>query len=119
MPVQPQLVLLQKTLLNIEGLGRQLYPDLDLWQTAHPYLEQWLKRRFSPKSLWRELKRQAPEWLEKFPEVPHLLLDTLNKVNQQAGAEGNQAPSRTNWSPHLLVVLSIAAGYLLHSVLVN
>ena len=52
MEVQPSLVLLQKTLLNIEGLGRQLYPDLDLWQTAQPYLEQWLKDRYSPKSMF-------------------------------------------------------------------
>ncbi|WP_053980520.1 ubiquinone biosynthesis regulatory protein kinase UbiB [Marinagarivorans algicola] len=84
MPVQPQLVLLQKTLLNIEGLGRQLYPDLDLWETAHPYLEKWLKERFAPKSLWKELKRQAPEWLEKFPEVPHLILETTQNMNQLA-----------------------------------
>lgn len=80
MPVQPQLVLLQKTLVNIEGLGRQLYPELDLWQTAHPFLERWLKRRFHPKTLFHELRRQAPEWMEKFPEVPHLVFDTLNKV---------------------------------------
>lgn len=84
MPVQPQLVLLQKTLLNIEGLGRQLYPDLDLWETAHPYLEKWLKERFAPKALWKELKRQAPEWLEKFPEVPHLILETTQNINKLA-----------------------------------
>lgn len=79
MPVQPQLVLLQKTLVNIEGLGRQLYPELDLWSTAHPYLERWLRRRFHPKTLFKELRRQAPEWMEKFPEVPHLAIDTLEK----------------------------------------
>lgn len=80
MPVQPQLVLLQKTLVNIEGLGRQLYPDLDLWSTAHPYLESWLKRRFHPKTLLQELHRQAPEWLEKFPEAPPLLFDALSNI---------------------------------------
>lgn len=80
MPVQPQLVLLQKTLVNIEGLGRQLYPDLDLWATAHPYLERWLKARFHPKMLFGELKRQAPEWMEKFPEVPHLALETVENL---------------------------------------
>jgi len=86
MQVQPQLVLLQKTLLNIEGLGRQLYPDLDLWQTAHPFLERWLKNRFHPKSLWKELKRHAPEWMEKFPQVPQLIfngLQQLPEINQQ------------------------------------
>ncbi|MDZ7922682.1 MAG: ubiquinone biosynthesis regulatory protein kinase UbiB [Marinagarivorans sp.] len=101
MPVQPQLVLLQKTLLNIEGLGRQLYPDLDLWETAHPYLERWLKQRFAPKALWKELKRQAPEWLEKFPEVPHLILETTQNMNamaQQMSAQSSScaAPKKNN-----------------------
>jgi ubiquinone biosynthesis protein len=80
MEIQPQLVLLQKTLLNIEGLGRQLYPELDLWKTAHPFLERWLKRRFSPKTLWNELKRYGPEWMEKFPQVPHLILNSLQQL---------------------------------------
>jgi len=80
MEVQPQLVLLQKTLLNIEGLGRQLYPDLDLWATAHPFLERWLKNRFHPKSLWGELKRYAPEWMEKFPQVPDLIFNSLQQL---------------------------------------
>jgi ubiquinone biosynthesis protein len=80
MEVQPQLVLLQKTLLNIEGLGRQLYPDLDLWATAHPYLERWLKNRFHPRSLWRELKRTAPDWMEKFPQVPDLVFNSLQAM---------------------------------------
>lgn len=80
MPVQPQLVLLQKTLLNIEGLGRQLYPDLNLWDTAHPYLEKWIKQRFHPKTLWKEFRYYAPEWMEKLPQVPHLLFDSLNEI---------------------------------------
>nr|WP_269783416.1 ubiquinone biosynthesis regulatory protein kinase UbiB [Marinibactrum halimedae] len=81
MEVQPQLVLLQKTLLNIEGLGRQLYPQLDLWKTAHPYLEAWLKKRFHPKTLVKELRRYGPEWLEKLPEVPHSLFNGLEKLD--------------------------------------
>jgi ubiquinone biosynthesis protein len=80
MEVQPQLVLLQKTLLNIEGLGRQLYPDLDLWTTAHPFLERWLKKRFHPKSLWGELKRYGPEWMEKFPQIPQLIFNGLQQL---------------------------------------
>jgi ubiquinone biosynthesis protein len=82
--IQPQLVLLQKTLLNIEGLGRQLYPDLDLWATAHPYLERWLKNRFHPKNLWRELKRTAPDWMEKFPQVPDLIFNSLQQLPHMA-----------------------------------
>lgn len=82
MPVQPQLVLLQKTLLNIEGLGRQLYPELDLWQTAHPFLEKWLKQRYSIKTLFQEFKYHAPEWLENMPQAPSLALDTLRDLKQ-------------------------------------
>ena len=82
MEVQPQLVLLQKTLLNIEGLGRQLYPELDLWQTAHPYLERWLKNRFHPKTLLKEFKRYAPEWMEKLPEVPAAILNNVESFQK-------------------------------------
>ncbi|MBU2987743.1 ubiquinone biosynthesis regulatory protein kinase UbiB [Saccharophagus degradans] len=100
MPVQPQLVLLQKTLLNIEGLGRQLYPDLNLWDTAHPYLEKWLKERYQVKTLFNNLKYHAPEWLEKFPEVPHLVFNALEKLNNQPANEHKQqispATQRTN-----------------------
>lgn len=84
MPIQPQLVLLQKTLVNIEGLGRQLYPDLDLWATAHPYLERWLKQRFHPKTLFSDMRRQGPEWMEKFPEIPPLVFDTMARVKELA-----------------------------------
>ncbi len=80
MEVQPQLVLLQKTLLNIEGLGRQLYPELDLWTTAHPFLERWLKDHFHPKAVWRDFKRYGPEWLEKFPAVPTLMFNSLQQL---------------------------------------
>lgn len=81
MQVQPQLVLLQKTLLNIEGLGRQLYPDLDLWTTAHPYLERWLRERFRPKALMHQLQRYGPEWLEKFPQIPNMVFEGLQQVS--------------------------------------
>lgn len=89
MEIQPQLVLLQKTLLNIEGLGRQLYPELDLWNTAHPYLEDWLSQRFAPNSLWDEFKRHAPEWMEKFPEIPQLIFENLDaqRHNPEAGLQ--------------------------------
>lgn len=82
MEVQPQLVLLQKTLLNIEGLGRQLYPDLDLWQTAHPYLERWMQERFNPRNLWQQLKRYGPELMEQAPQMPHKLAAALDQVQQ-------------------------------------
>ena len=82
MEVQPQLVLLQKTLLNIEGLGRQLYPQLDLWSTAKPYMERWIKERFGPKGALRELKRQLPSWIEKGPQIPGLIHSSLSKLSQ-------------------------------------
>ncbi len=80
MEVQPQLVLLQKTLLNIEGLGRQLYPELDLWQTAKPFLEQWVRERVGAKAMLRELQNQAPRWGEIAPAIPGLLFDVLQQV---------------------------------------
>jgi len=85
MPVQPQLVLLQKTLLYIEGLGRQLYPQLDLWKTAKPFLENWLTERMSITNLIKELQDKAPYWREKFPEIPDLIYQSLKNdhKNQQ------------------------------------
>ncbi len=82
MEVQPQLVLLQKTLLNIEGLGRQLYPQLDLWATAKPYMESWMKQRMGPKALWQEIKRQAPAWVQHAPQMPELVRDTLYQLQR-------------------------------------
>ncbi|MGD8175800.1 ubiquinone biosynthesis regulatory protein kinase UbiB [Marinimicrobium sp. ARAG 43.8] len=95
MEVQPQLVLLQKTLLNIEGLGRQLYPDLDLWITAHPFLERWLKERFHPKTLWKKMQRHAPEWLEKFPQIPELVFGGLQQAQNLGQVAEQLAAQRT------------------------
>ncbi|WP_432471354.1 ubiquinone biosynthesis regulatory protein kinase UbiB [Amphritea sp. HPY] len=80
MEVQPQLVLLQKTLLNIEGLGRQLYPELDLWQTAQPFLERWMKERMGPKAVYRTMKQQAPDWLDKMPHLPQMAYEALHQL---------------------------------------
>ncbi|EPZ7320924.1 ubiquinone biosynthesis regulatory protein kinase UbiB [Vibrio mimicus] len=79
MEVQPQLVLLQKTLLYVEGLGRQLYPQLDLWQTAKPFLEKWMANQVGPQALLHALKERAPLWFEKMPELPELLYDSLKQ----------------------------------------
>ncbi|WP_105903680.1 ubiquinone biosynthesis regulatory protein kinase UbiB [Vibrio gangliei] len=79
MEVQPQLVLLQKTLLYIEGLGRQLYPQLDLWQTAKPFLENWMMEQVGPKAVLNAVKDKAPLWAEKLPELPELLYETLKR----------------------------------------
>ena len=80
MQVQPQLVLLQKTLLNIEGLGRQLYPDLDLWQTAKPFLEDWIKDQIGPRAIIREARKNIPKWLEQTPKIPGLVYEVLEQA---------------------------------------
>ena len=78
MEIQPQLVLLQKTLLNIEGLGRQLYPDLDLWSTAKPFLEKWMRKRLSPPQVARNIQQQ----LEQIPHLAQMARDTLERITQ-------------------------------------
>ncbi|MFN4350322.1 MAG: ubiquinone biosynthesis regulatory protein kinase UbiB [Hylemonella sp.] len=75
--IQPQLVLLQKTLLNIEGLGRELDPELDLWSTAKPFLEKWMADQIGPRRLLEELKNQAPRYAKMLPDLPRLLHDYL------------------------------------------
>jgi ubiquinone biosynthesis protein len=75
--IQPQLVLLQKTLLNIEGLGRQLDPELDLWATAKPFLEKWMIDQLGPKKLIGQLRNEAPRYAKLLPELPRLLFDFL------------------------------------------
>jgi 2-polyprenylphenol 6-hydroxylase len=82
MEVQPQLGLLQKTLLNVESLGRELYPDLDLWQTAKPFLERWMNEQVGTRSVLRRLRSQLPRWTEEFPEFPALLHDVLKQATQ-------------------------------------
>ncbi|NOR70763.1 MAG: ubiquinone biosynthesis regulatory protein kinase UbiB [Methylomarinum sp.] len=90
MVVQPQLVLLQKTLLNIEGLGRQLYPELDLWQTAKPFLEDWFHERIGPKAKFKEMVKQFPEIVEHFPEMPTLVFQALDSASQTKQQINNQ-----------------------------
>ena len=80
MEVQPQLVLLQKTLLNIEGLGRQIYPELDLWTTAKPFLENWMKQRIGPRGILKKAQEKLPDWLELVPELPQLAHEGLSQL---------------------------------------
>jgi ubiquinone biosynthesis protein len=81
MEIQPQLVLLQKTLFNIEGLGRRLYPELDLWETAKPFLERWTREHFGPRALLRSLRRELPKWWELLPQLPGMAHETLRRAN--------------------------------------
>jgi ubiquinone biosynthesis protein len=81
--VQPQLVLLQKTLLNIEGLGRQLDPDLDLWKTAKPYLERWMAEQVGWRGLVERLKAEAPRYSHIFPQLPRLAHQALTLASER------------------------------------
>lgn len=106
MEVQPQLVLLQKTLLYVEGLGRQLYPQLDLWKTAKPFLERWMQEQMGWRAVLKNLKAQAPYWAEKLPEMPALLYDTLRdqrhflqqqQQQQQRALELSSMHAKARW----------------------
>jgi ubiquinone biosynthesis protein len=80
MEIQPQLTLLQKTLLHIEGLGRMVYPDLDLWSSARPFLEEWMRERVGPRGTWRNLKSDLPELGPMIARTPKLAFAALNRV---------------------------------------
>src|SRR5690606_29783219 len=77
--IQPQLVLLQKTLLNVEGMGRELDPALDLWKTAKPYLENWMRERVGLAGLRKQLDKEAAQWSQLLPQIPRLVHAHLSK----------------------------------------
>ena len=114
MEVQPQLILLQKTLLNIEGLGRQLYPELDLWDTAKPFLEQWMRRRRHPAVLLKKLLKQLPMLIEKGSELietnnpPSATATNYEKLNQEI-SRLNRKLRRWRNSLIMVVLLGILA----------
>ncbi len=103
MEVQPQLVLLQKTLLNIEGLGRQLYPELDLWKTAKPYMERWVREQVGVRSMMHKFQREWPAVREKLPEFPRRALKALEDSERVARRIDAQAHAleRMNERMHL------------------
>lgn len=115
MEVQPSLVLLQKTLLNIEGLGRQLYPELNLWDTAQPFLEDWVSKRYSPQGLLERLQQQAPSWMEQLPQLPDAVIDSLQQAKVQSIPTNTQAryvsakPKRSN-TAHRLAISALILG---------
>lgn len=117
MEVQPQLTLLQKTLLYIEGLGRQLYPQLDLWQTAKPFLENWVKEQIGPQAVAREMKDNLPYWGEKLPQMPDLLFDYLQagRASHRATMESAAQLAKIQQSGFIGVGLFIAGATMLVS----
>ncbi len=90
MELQPQLVLLQKTLLNIEGMGRQIYPQLDLWETAAPYMEEWMKARMGVKGILKNVQNNGTRWLEQLPQLPDLVYSALTELNTMGGRADQQ-----------------------------
>jgi len=97
MEIQPQLVLLEKTLLNIEGLGRQLYPQLDLWTTAKPFMERWMREQIGPRMLAQRLWHNWPALAERLPDLPVAVTRIIDQLEHQAAlypAGGNQGLTR-------------------------
>ena len=117
MEVQPQLILLQKTLLNIEGLGRELYPELDLWKTGKPFLERWVKERLGPKGIVDYAKRNVSRWAVQFPALTNIVLSTPDRLErlesiqlQQADALKHigQEAKRRRLTGHLSALLGVS-----------
>ena len=112
--IQPQLVLLQKTLLNIEGLGRQLDPELDLWKTAKPFLERWMNEQVGWRALVKNLQTEAPKWAALLPQLPRLAHHALNE-NRLAQLEAGltlmlrQQHTRNRWLGVIAGLLALTA----------
>ena len=118
--IQPQLVLLQKTLLNIEGLGRQLDPELDLWSTAKPFLERWMNEQIGPKRFLEQLRDQAPMYAKMLPMLPRLLHDYLAQPRDADQARMErllQEQKRTN--SLLQILLYVVLGFVASMVLLQ
>lgn len=120
--IQPQLVLLQKTLLNIEGLGRQLDPDLDLWSTAKPFLEKWMLEQMGPQKFWQQLKIEAPRFAKLIPEIPRLVhaylqRDPMAERDELIRLIEAQRRTNQNLQAILLLVLGFMAGIVITATL--
>jgi ubiquinone biosynthesis protein len=107
--IQPQLVLLQKTLLNIEGLGRELDPELDLWATAKPFLERWMAEQIGPRKFLDELRDQAPRYAKMLPELPHLIHKYLRERSYEFRHEYRELVDELKRTNRLLQTLIYAA----------
>jgi len=120
--IQPQLVLLQKTLLNIEGLGRQLDPDLDLWSSAKPFLEKWMLEQMGPQKFWQQLKIEAPRFAKLIPEIPRLVhaylqRDPMAERDELIRLIEAQRRTHQNLQAILLLVLGFMAGIVITAAL--
>jgi ubiquinone biosynthesis protein len=107
--VQPQLIMLQKTLLNIEGLGRELDPDLDLWKTAKPFLERWMREQVGWRGLVRTIRHEAPFWAATLPQLPRLVHRALAEDRLRALQAGLERVALQNARRNRLLIILIAA----------
>jgi len=126
MEVQPQLVLLQKTLLNIEGMGREVYPDLDLWVTAKPFLERWMDEQVGVRSLISGMQKNFPKFMEQAPGMPVALNDAILQMaklgglnNQASQEETNQLVASVKQSNRQVIISIIGSALLVAAVLNN
>lgn len=121
--IQPQLVLLQKTLLNIEGLGRELDPDLDLWKTAKPYLERWMSEQLGLRGLIENIRQEMPFWSTTLPQLPRLLHSYFSTKSASADVRGELESlhgkvGRINrWLTGICIFLASATAFLLFLLL--
>ncbi len=113
MNIQPQLMLLQKTLFAVEGLGRKLYPQLDLWHTAKPFLENWVQDQYSPKALLRELRRVSPSWIRQLPQLPGLMHEVLKQQQLQHRQHSHQQNKQRMQAPRHPMWRNLAWGLIL------
>ncbi|MDR1276255.1 MAG: ubiquinone biosynthesis regulatory protein kinase UbiB [Candidatus Accumulibacter sp.] len=112
--IQPQLIMLQKTLLNIEGMGRDLDPDLDLWKTAKPFLERWMKEEIGWRSVVRTIRREAPFWSRALPQIPRLVHQAL--LREKAAKSKTPPPRGQNLVPLLLALIAALLAAILFSL---
>lgn len=121
MEIQPQLLLLQKTLVSVEGLGRQLYPDLDLWNTAKPFLEQWMKTHYSPKRLFKEAKYKLPHLTSNLLHMPNTLHDALEywqlQLQPHLEQSRTKAPKKNHLSIRTISTISLGCTLILSSTI--
>lgn len=108
--IQPQLVLLQKTLLNVEGLGRQLDPELDLWSTAKPFLERWMDAQVGVRGLFERVKKEAPHYAQLLPELPRLLHQALHRPHREESPALLALLAEQRRTNRLLMAVLLTAG---------
>ncbi len=118
MEIQPQLVLLQKTLLNIEGLGRQLYPELDLWQTGQPVLREWMAERTGPKAMLKRFKDELPEIRYMLDQLPTVARKLMEKAHEEPAPQPDRQ-SLLLWARRRYLAFSGAVSLLAGALLMG